>query len=86
VYRVFIHLFEGISYGQDVYFIERLPALEAFPVMHGPIFDIQLKAEVIFLKEIRPAAKRTHEWFHNLPSDLHRRQILEPEGVIILFL
>ncbi len=52
-------------------------------MMHGPIFNIQLKAEIIFLKEIRSAAKRTHEWFHNLPSDLHRRQALKPEGMKI---
>jgi len=52
-------------------------------MMHGPIFNIQLKAEIIFLKKIRSAAKRTHEWFHNLPSDLHRRQTRKPEGMNI---
>jgi hypothetical protein len=52
-------------------------------MMHGPIFNIQLKAEIIFLKEIRSAAKRTHEWFHNLPSDPHRRQTHMPEGMKI---
>jgi hypothetical protein len=52
-------------------------------MMHGPIFNIQLKAKIIFLEEIRSAAKRTHEWFHNLPSDPHRRQAHKPEGMKI---
>ncbi len=52
-------------------------------MMHGPIFNIQLKAEIIFLEKIRSAAKRTHEWFHNLPSDLHRRQAHKPKEMKI---
>src|SRR5512143_2155940 len=60
---------EGIRLGQDIDFVERLRAVQAFPVMDGPVFEIKLKAVVVFLKEVRTPAKGTHDRVHHLSSD-----------------
>jgi hypothetical protein len=68
--RVFIiDRLEGIRRGQDIDFVERLRAVQAFPMMDGPVFEIKLKAVVVFLKEIRTPAKGTHDRVHHLSSD-----------------
>jgi hypothetical protein len=70
VYGAFIiDRLEGIRCGQDIDFVERLRAIQAFPVVDGPVFVIKLKAVVVFLKEVRSPAKGTHDRVHNQSSD-----------------
>lgn len=59
-----IDLLERIGSRQYLYFIEGLCAVQALPVVDGPVFKFHFKAVIVFLKQVRPAAKRAHDRVH----------------------
>jgi hypothetical protein len=64
-----IDSFERVGRRQDLYFVERLRAVQALPVMYGPKFIIKLETVIIFLKKVRASAKGAHDRVHGKSSE-----------------
>jgi hypothetical protein len=77
VYGALIDLLERIGRRKYFYLVERLRAIQALPMVDGPVFEIHLEAVIVFLKEVRSPAKGAHDRFHALPFAL-RHQINLP--------
>jgi hypothetical protein len=60
-----IDFLEGVGRWKNFYFIERLRAIQTFPVMNSPVLEIELNAVIVFLKQVCPPAKGAHDRFHN---------------------
>jgi hypothetical protein len=76
-----IDLLERIGRRKYFYLVERLRAIQALPMMDGPVFEIHLEAVIVFLKKVRSPAKGAHDRFHTLSSGLHhRRNLLSLNG------
>jgi hypothetical protein len=66
-----IDLLELVRLRQYLYLIERLGAVQALPMMNGPVFKVHFKAKIVLLKKIGPSAEWTHDRVHSQSSDLH---------------
>jgi hypothetical protein len=79
MYRALIDLFECTGRGKNFYLVEGLRAVQALPMVYGPVFEIHLEAVIVFLKKVRSPAKGAHDRFHKLSSGpLDRRNLLIP--------